>query len=165
MTAFFGAQLSSTGAMTAADLVGGGKGFSVNDTYVDNAGNDYTFIVAGGAITGAGFVVTIDAAGSATMLSTSNDARGNRVGVALGAIASGEYAWVQTSGIFANIQVLASCAANTRLNTTATAGALDDDGTAGSFVIDHIVLTTARAASQGNSPGVAANSAAVGAVL
>jgi hypothetical protein len=165
MTAFFGANLGSLGALTAAEITASGKGFSVNDTYVDNAGNDYTFIVAGGAITGAGFVVTIDAAGSATMLSTSNDARGNRVGVALGAIASGEYAWVQTSGIFANIQVLASCAANTRLNTTATAGALDDDGTAGSFVIDHIVLTTARAASQGNSPGVAANSAAVGAVL
>jgi hypothetical protein len=165
MTAFFGANLGSLGALTAAEITAGGKGFSVNDTYVDNAGNDYTFIVAGGAITGAGFVVTIDAAGSATMLSTSNDVRGNRVGVALGAIASGEYAWVQTSGIFANIQVLASCAANTRLNTTATAGALDDDGTAGSFVIDHIVLTTARAASQGNSPGVAANSAAVGAVL
>jgi hypothetical protein len=165
MTAFFGANLGSLGALTAAEITASGKGFSVNDTYVDNAGNDYTFIVAGGAITGAGFVVTIDAAGSATMLSTSNDVRGNRVGVALGAIASGEYAWVQTSGIFANIQVLASCAANTRLNTTATAGALDDDGTAGSFVIDHIVLTTARAASQGNSPGVAANSAAVGAVL
>ena len=165
MTAFFGASLGSLSSLTAAEITAGGKGFSVGDTYVDQSGNGYTFIVAGGAITGAGFVVTIDAAGSATMLSTANDARGNRVGVALGAIASGEFAWVQTSGVFANIQVLASCAANARLNTTATAGALDDDGTVGSFVIDHIVLTTARAASQGNAPGVAANNAAVGAVL
>ena len=165
MTAFFGANLSSLGSMTAAELVAGGKGFAVGDTYVDGAGNGYTFIVAGGAITGAGFVVRFGTDYSATMLSTSNDARGDRVGVALGAIASGEYAWVQTSGIFANVQVLASCAANARLNTTATAGALDDDGTAGSMAIDHIVLTTARAASQGNAPGIAANNAAVGAVL
>ena len=165
MTAFFGASLGSLSALTAAEITGGGKGFAVGDTYVDQSGNGYTFIVAGGAITGAGFVVRFGVDFSATMLSTANDARGDRVGVALGAIASGEFAWVQTSGVFANIQVLASCAANARLNTTATAGALDDDGTVGSFVIDHIVLTTARAASQGNAPGVAANNAAVGAVL
>jgi hypothetical protein len=165
MTAFFGAQLSSLGSLTAAEITAGGKGFAVGDTYVDNAGNGYTFIQAAGAITGAGFVVRFGVDFQATMLSTANDARGDRVGVALGAIASGEFAWVQTSGVFANVQVLASCAANARLNTTATAGALDDDGTAGSFVIDHIVLTTARAASQGNAPGVAANNIAVGAVL
>ena len=165
MTAFFGASLGSLSALTAAEITGGGKGFSVGDTYVDNAGNGYTFIVAGGAITGAGFVVRFGVDFSATMISTANDARGDRVGVALGAIASGEFAWVQTSGVFANVQVLASCAANARLNTTATAGALDDDGTVGAFAIDHIVLTTARAASQGNAPGVAANNAAVGTVL
>lgn len=165
MTAFFGANLGSLGSMTAAELVAGGKGFSVGDTYVDNSGNGYTFILAGGAITGAGFVVRFGIDYSATMISTSNDARGDRVGVALGAIASGEYAWVQTSGVFANVQVLASAAANTRLNTTATAGALDDDGTAGSFPIDGLVLTTARAASQGNAPGLCANNLAQGAAL
>lgn len=165
MTAFFGASLSSLGSLTSAEITAGGKGFAVGDVYVDNAGNGYTFIQAGAAITGAGFVVRFGVDGVATMLSTANDARGDRVGVALGAIASGEFAWVQTSGIFANVQVLANCAANARLNTTATAGALDDDGTVGSFVIDHIVLTTARGASQGNAPGVAANNAAVGAVL
>jgi len=156
MTAFFGAQLSSLGSLTAAEITAGGKGFAVGDTYVDNAGNGYTFIQAAGAITGAGFVVRFGVDFQATMLSTANDARGDRVGVALGAIASGEFAWVQTSGVFANVQVLASCAANARLNTTATAGA---------EVIDHLVLTTARAASQGNAPGVAANNIAVGAVL
>lgn len=157
MTAFFGANISSLGSMTAAELTAGGKGFALGDTYVDNAGNGYTFIQAGGAITGAGFVVRFGVDYQATMLSTSNDAQGDRVGVALGAIASGEYAWVQTSGVFANVQVLASCAANARLNTTATAGALDDDGTAGSFPITGFVLTTARSASQGNAPGLSAN--------
>jgi len=165
MTAFFGAQLSSLGSLTAAEITAGGKGFAVGDTYVDNAGNGYTFIQAAGAITGAGFVVRFGVDFQATMLSTANDARGDRVGVALGAIASGEFAWVQTSGVFANVQVLASCAANARLNTTATAGALDDDGTAGAEVIDHLVLTTARAASQGNAPGLGSNNAAIGVTL
>lgn len=165
MTAFFGASLGPLGSLTAAEITAGGRGFGVGDTYVDQLGNGYTFIQAGAAITGAGFVVRFGVDFQATMLSTANDARGDRVGVALGAIASGEFAWVQTSGVFANVQVLASCAANTRLNTTATAGALDDDGTAGSFAIEHLVLTTARAATQGNAPGVASNNAAVGVVL
>lgn len=165
MTAFFGASLGPLSSLTAAEITAGGKGFAVGDTFVDNAGNGYTFIQAAGAITGAGFVVRFGVDFQATMLSTANDARGDRVGVALGAIASGEFAWVQTSGVFANVQVLASCAANARLNTTATAGALDDDGTAGAFTIDGLVLTTARAASQGNAPGVAANNIAQGAVI
>ncbi len=165
MSAFFGASLGSLSALTAAEITGGGKGFSVNDTYVDFAGNGYIFVSAATAITGAGFVCRVSSTGAADMISTSNDARGERVGVALHPFAAGEFGWLQTNGVFANIQVLASCAANTRLNTTATAGALDDDGTAGSFAIDHIVLTTARAATQGNAPGVAANNAAVGAVL
>jgi hypothetical protein len=42
----------------------------------------------------------------------------------------------------------------TRLNTTATVGALDDDGTAGARVINGIALTASRAASQGNAVGI-----------
>jgi hypothetical protein len=163
MSGRFGADFRQS--FTAADLAASGKGFSVNDGYADSSGNEYIFVSAATAITGAGFVCRISSAGTADMISTSNDARGERVGVALYPLAAGEFGWLQTNGVFANIQTLASCAANTRLNTTATAGALDDDGTVGSFAIDHIVLTTARPASQGNSPGVAANNAAVGAVL
>ena len=158
-------SMRRSSALTAAEITAGGKGFAVGDVYVDSAGNGYTFIQAGGAITGAGFVVRFGVDGVATMLSTANDARGDRVGVALGAIASGEFAWVQTSGIFANVQVGASCAANARLNTTATAGQLDDDGTVGAMVIDHIVLTTARGGSAGTAPGVSANNIAVGVTL
>lgn len=131
-----------------------GRGFSLGDTYMDNSGKAWVFCVAGGAITGAGYVVVIDEAFSALQLSTSNDARGDMVGISPVAVASGDYFWAQRFGVCDNIQVLASAAANTRLNTTATAGALDDDGTAGAFAIDGMVLTTARAASQGNAPGV-----------
>jgi len=163
MTAFFGASPSVT--YTEAEIVAGGKGFALGDRYVDAAGNGWVFVQADGAITGPGFVCTISEAYQAIMVTSTNAARGDLIGVASVAFADNEYGWLQTSGVFANVQVLQLCAANARLNTTATAGALDDDGTAGSFVIDHIVLTTARAASQGNAPGVAANNIAVGAVL
>jgi hypothetical protein len=52
------------------------------------------------------------------------------------------------------MNVLASCAANVRLNTTATAGSLDDDGTAGSMQVQGIYLTAARAASNGSAAGI-----------
>lgn len=97
-----------------------------------------------------GDVVFMNAAFAATELSTSNDARGQIVGVTVAAIpgTSGTvvgYGWVQVKGT-ATARVLASAAANARLNTTATAGALDDDGTAGSFQVQGIYLTTANGA-------------------
>lgn len=88
------------------------------------------------------------------MLSTSNDAIGNRVAIAPAAMVAGDQGWFQVLGFCDNVQVLASCAANVRVNTTATAGALDDDGTAGAMSILGLVLSTARAASQGNAPAI-----------
>lgn len=138
-----GANIGSTG---------GAPLYALGTIAHSNDGKEYVYVKAGtGGVTGAGFVVTIDPSYVADLLSTSNDARGNDVGVAVGAIAASEYGWVQRKG-FADVQVLASAAANTRLNTTATAGALDDDGTAGAFEVSGVHLTTARAASQGNAP-------------
>jgi hypothetical protein len=87
------------------------------------------------------------------MVSTSNDARGDLLGVAPATIAANSFGWVQVKGV-CNVQVAASCAANVRLNTTATAGQLDDDGTAGSITCDGIFLTTARGAGAGTAPAV-----------
>jgi hypothetical protein len=139
---------------TAAELAVQGKGFGLGDRCTDHLGNEYVFVLAGaGGFTGDGFVVIIDEAYGALMLSTSNDARGDLAGVAKGAVAASSYAWVQVKGI-SNVQVLASAAANARLNTTATAGALDDDGTVGAMQVQGIYLTTARAASVGLAPGI-----------
>jgi S-adenosylhomocysteine hydrolase len=97
-----------------------------------------------------GDVVFMNAAFAASELSTSNDARGQIVGVTVAAIpgTSGTvvgYGWVQVKGT-ATARVLGLAAANARLNTTATAGALDDDGTAGSFQVQGIYLTTTNGA-------------------
>lgn len=138
---------------TLTELQQQGKGFSVGDRFTANDGKEFLFVQAGAGGITAGFVAIIDETYSAVMVSTSNDARGDLAGVAPVAIAASSFGWVQVKGP-ADIQVLASAAANVRLNTTATAGALDDDGTAGSIQVQGIYLTTARAASAGLAPGV-----------
>lgn len=120
-----------------------GKSFAVGDRYVAFNGNEFVYVQASGAITGAGYVVTIDETYQAAMISTSNDAGGDLVGVAAAAFADNDFGWVQVKGV-CDIQVAASAAANVALNTTTTAGQLDDDGTTASYDIVGLVLTTAQ---------------------
>jgi len=150
MTTLIGVDVLNS--FTAAELTQG-KGFGLGDRHIDQLGNEYVFIQAGSGGITANFVATIDEAYGAVMLSTSNDARGDLIGVAPSTIAANSYGWLQVKGV-CNIQVAASCAANARLNTTATAGQLDDDGTAGAFTCDGIFLTTARGAGAGTAPGI-----------
>lgn len=142
-----------------------GKTFAAGNRAHDYNGKQYVYVKASSAIAQYD-VCTIDPATYSTTvapLGTANDARGNLVGVAPVAIASGSYGWLQIYGA-ATINVLASCAANVRLNTTGTAGSPDDDGTASSMVIDGLYLTTARGSTAGSAPGVL-NYPAVGATL
>jgi hypothetical protein len=84
-----------------------------------------------------GHLLAIDRDGVATHVTTAASPRGQRCGVARTSFAIGQFGWLQRRGQ-ANIRVLPNCAANTRLNTTATAGVLDDDGTAASKQIEGI---------------------------
>lgn len=122
-------------------------------TTTDAKGSRFMYVQADGAVTGPGYVVSIDPTGQAVMVSTSNDARGNPIGVAVVAMADNEYGWVQIKGP-CQVRVAASAAANARLNTTATAGQIDDDGTSGAFPIEGLVLTTANGVSAGLAPAI-----------
>lgn len=142
-----------------------GRTFTPGNRASDYNGKQYVYVKASSAIAQYD-VCTIDPATYITTvapLGTANDARGNLVGVAPVAIASGSYGWLQIYGA-CTMNVLASCAANVRLNTTGTAGSPDDDGTASSMVIDGIYLTTARGSTAGSAAGVL-NYPAVGATL
>ncbi len=150
MTTLIGVDILNP--VTAAELTQG-KGFGLGDRHIDQIGNEYVYVQAGSGGITANFVATIDEAYGAVMVSTSNDARGDLLGVAPVTIAASSFGWVQVKGV-CNVQVAASCAANVRLNTTGTAGQLDDDGTAGSITCDGIVLTTARGAGAGTAPAV-----------
>ncbi len=113
----------------------------------------YMYVRASGAITGAGYVVDIDGSAFTAVQTTTTTAApgtgtGKSVGVAPLAFASGDYGWVQVYGAGV-VRVAASCAAYTRLNSTATAGQIDDDATVGARVIDGIVLDVANGGSAG----------------
>jgi hypothetical protein len=138
-----------------ADQMGQGKGFGLGDRYTDNAGNEYVFVQFGAGGASSNFVCTINAANSAVMATNTVSLRGERVGVYVGtsAAAANDFGWLQIYGTV-DAQVLASCAANARITTTTTAGALDDAAGVGTKDILGMVLTTARAASQGNAPAL-----------
>lgn len=148
-TAVIGANPANTFTSTTD-----GRMFSVGDRYEDSAGKEWVFVKATSAIAQYD-VVTFDETYNTTVapLGTADDARGDRVGVAAVAFASGDYGWLQIYGP-CTMNVLASCAANVRINTTATAGSLDDDGTAGSMQVEGIYLTTARGGSNGSAAGI-----------
>ncbi len=94
--------------------------------------------------------------GNFSMITTANTAagqlggHGSRVGVAQATLATGQFGWFQVLGRGA-VNTLASAALGTRLNTTATPGSLDDDGTAASRSINGIVLKTATGGAQANN--------------
>jgi len=136
--------------------------FALGETVAGNGGTEWEYVQADGAIT-ANFVVFIDETGQAKMLSTSNDARGDKVGVAGVAFADNEYGWICRKGAI-DVQVTASAAANTQLNTTSTAGQLNDDATSTTYSIDGLFLTTARGGTDGTAPAML-NYPIVGAVL
>lgn len=103
----------------------------------------YVYGIAGGAITD-GQVAYFDASFTATALTTTNGAnkRGFQCGIALGAMSTGQGGWFQISGK-CSVLCAAAVAVGTQLNTTATAGAVDDDATTGARVIEGLTLTTA----------------------
>ena len=139
-----------------------GAPFAVGTRAFGNNGTEWIYVQTTAAVT-ATFACVISTTNTAAHMTTTNGLRGLLVGFPLVDIPSGSYGWLQVKGP-ASIQVLASAAANARLNTTATAGALDDDATAGSKEILGVALTTARAASQGSAPAML-NYPAVGVTL
>jgi hypothetical protein len=150
MSTVIGANYSVT--LSAADRANSGKGFGLGDLSTDQDGNVWLYCQASAAVA-ANYFVVISPTYTVAPITTTNGLLGLRVGSPSAAMASGDYGFVQVFGP-STVQVLASAAANTRLNTTATAGALDDDGTATTKEIRGVALTTARAASNGTAPAI-----------
>lgn len=132
------------------DQVDTTKQFALGSKFETNDGNgtkEYIYGRANGAVTGAGYLCVEATGGDWAMVSTTTTApgaegHGARCGAAQAALADNEYGWFQVYGK-GSLRTLASAAKGTRLNSTATAGALDDDGTAGAEAINGVVLGTA----------------------
>lgn len=149
MSAIIGAKTNATFSSTTD-----GRMFGPGDLYEDQSGNQWVFVKTSASI-GQYDVVTYDETYITTVagVSTSNDARGDKCGVASVAFASGDYGWLQIWGP-CTMNVKASCAANVRINTTTTAGSPDDDGTTGSIQIEGMYLTAARTTTDGSAAGI-----------
>lgn len=135
--------------------------------YDPNTDKEWIYVQAdAGGVTGAGYVVLVDEAYAADMIDTTNSATafGQLVGVSPIAVAASGYFWAQIGGV-ASVRVNALAAANVALNTTATAGQIDDDATGGAEVVDNIVLTTANGGAAGTAAGLIVNAPKVGVTL
>lgn len=138
--------------------------FGLGDRHTDHDGKIWVYVQASAAIAQYD-VVTYDETYYTTVapVSTSNDARGDLLGVAPVAFADNEYGWLQIYGP-CTLNVLASCAPNVELTTTATGGSLDDATTASLIVADGIVTTAASVSVASAKAGVL-NFPAVGRTL
>jgi len=112
---------------------------------------EFVYGSANGVITAAGYGVVEQTGFDFIMATTTTTAPGSsgygtRFGAAQAALADNEFGWFQIYGK-GSLRTLASAAKGTRLNSTATGGALDDDGTASSEAIVGIVILTATGGS------------------
>lgn len=123
---------------------GYGQALALGTRGRDQLGNSYILLAAGAAIATQGNIGFWDEAFAFTLLSTANDVGGTPVAGNIGLpTALGQRFWAIVEGM-GPARVLANAAADARLNTTATAGALDDDGTAAAFAIEGLHLMTAN---------------------
>lgn len=128
----------------------------------------YLYVHAAEAITGAGYLCVVDSDGEAEMADTTSTApgagAGMRCGAAQSAVADNEWFWIQVYGK-GSLRTLASAALGTRLNSTATAGAVDDDGTTGAEEIAGLSLGTATGGAEATNTDAYFNFPRVGPTL
>jgi hypothetical protein len=134
-----------------------------------NGYQEFVYGRANGAVTGLGYVC-VEATGfdflmaSTTTTAPGQQGPGSRIGIAQAALADNQYGWFQIYGK-GSVRTLASAAKGTKLNTTATAGALDDDATAGAETIDGLVLGTATGGAEATNTDAILTYPAVGRTL
>ena len=132
-------------------LVTAAPGHTLGMRAQDDNGEEFIYVQAGGSIA-IRRVVVITEAFQAQTVTAALGAIGDRCGVVPVAFADNEYGWVSIYGT-GNIYTRASCAPNTRLYTSATAGTLDDTATS-QEEIKNIYQTTAAVGSAGQRASI-----------
>lgn len=130
---------------------------------------EFVYGRANGAITGAGYLCVEQTGFDFVMADTTTTAPGasgfgSRCGAAQAAMSDNQYGWFQIYGK-GSLRTLASAAKGTRLNSTGTAGAVDDDATAGSEAINGLVLGTATGGAAATNSDAIFNYPTVGATI
>ncbi len=134
-----------------------------------NGYQEFVYGRAAGAVTGAGYLC-VEATGfdfamvSVTTTAPGASGFGSRCGAAQAALADNEYGWFQIYGK-GSVRTLASAAKGTRLNSTATNGAVDDDGGTGAEAINGLTLGTATGGAEATNADAIFAYPVVGATL
>jgi hypothetical protein len=142
-----GAMLTTT--RTTNDPTNGGQGVALGSRFVAANGNEFIYVQAAAAIAQFDAVAVDETFAARPLTKALADAR-EKIGIAQVAFANTAFGWVMIRGL-GRLAVLASCAADVVLYTSATAGSLDDDATS-QTLIRGIVLTTARGGTNGDAP-------------
>jgi hypothetical protein len=125
----------------------------------DDPANGYQEFIYGranGAVTGAGYLC-VELTGfdftlaSVTSTTPGTAGPGTRAAAAQAALADDEYGWFQIYGKGA-LRTLAAAVKGTQLNTTATAGAVDDDASSGAEVVNGLTLLTTTGGAAATNP-------------
>lgn len=114
----------------------------------DYNGDWYQYVKADATGWSAGDAVQLSEAHVGDQATTTTSAPGTGQGLAVGVstvdFAANEYGWIKRYGTVTNLNVGSSCAVHTELNTTASAGRLDDDGSSGAEAVDGLTTTAAE---------------------
>jgi len=136
---------------------------------VDLGTQIFVYGKAGAAITGLGYLCTettgfVFTMATVTTTTPGTAGFGTRLGAAQAAIVSAGFGWFQIYGK-GSLRCLASAAIGTRLNTTATGGAVDDDASTGAEAIEGLVLGTVVGGAEATAPDAMFSFPTVGATL
>lgn len=135
-----GVNLTNTFTSLTSDP-GNVLSYKVGDTVAGTDGSLWQFVKAETAITQYD-CVAIDESGNAQPITKSLADQQLRIGFAQVAISNTHYGWVALYGSALSVRVQLSCAADTNLYTTGTAGILDDTSTTQTLIAG-VVITTA----------------------
>lgn len=137
-----GANPTTLTAGTGTNSDQGGL-FSLGDREMGTDGSQWLYVHAGAAITQYSWV-SIDENFEAVMGTKTLADAGHGVGFAQVAFADNDFGWVCVNGPGnINVRVLASCAADVQLYTSATAGALDDTSASQTLIRGTVLVVAA----------------------
>lgn len=137
----------------------------------DNAGGMWVYakVALNSAASVQGNAYHINSSGVAVLATTTLALRGFFLGFPAVSIpvdaTNDQYAWFQVHGPCEGIRVAASCVLRVRLNTTATAGLLDDDATSGAKTADGVTINVTDTTAATSTVAGILNNAGVGATL
>lgn len=127
--------------------------FGIGNRVVAANGDEWMYVQSSASTFASGQAVAIKPNGGCALLTNTNAKTAAAIGWAQGAVTTRQYFWAKLSGLTVSIRVKNSCLPHVALYTTATAGALDDTGGAGTSLtyLNGVSLQAGETATSSNA--------------